>query len=163
LTTVPPTPDLPRAPAVTPGHSELFALRTADGAPVVRVSLDPSFNGLFVEWCGYSTSAQLRELHLQLIPLIKASGLSKVLGDNRRHVMMTQDDREWYIRDWLPAAIATGLRYAAGNYPEQHFPRSTIASIPPLAPAGIAIRQFETLDEARAWLAAQPSAFNESV
>lgn len=129
--------------------------------PICTVSYDPEIPCLVVRWRGYATSAQTRYIHECLIQLIKKHRVSKILGDDTALVSIAAIDQHWIIHDWMPRAMAAGLKSAASIKPCGYFGQASVNRILSLVPAGLAIRSFESLREGKAWLhsAYQPGTY----
>jgi hypothetical protein len=143
------------------GLRRVLAVESSDGRalaeslednPICTVSYDPSIPCLMVRWRSYATSAQLRYIHECLIQLIKKHRVSKILGDDSDLVSIASIDQHWIAREWMPRAIAAGLRTVASIKPRAYFGQTSIRNILSFVPAGLAIRSFESLREARDWL-----------
>lgn len=142
--------------------TELVRTESSDGArlvsnladnPICRVTLDASVPCIFVVWQRYATSAQLRFVHERLIELLRREHMSRILGDDSSLALIHVDDQVWLREDWMPRAAAAGLKVAASKSPSAFFGKQSVANVQSGAPAGIELRSFERLDEARAWLA----------
>jgi hypothetical protein len=142
---------LRRVLAVESGDGRALAENLEDN-PICTVSYDPSVPCLMVRWRSYATSAQLRYIHECLVRLIKKHRVSKILGDDSDLVSIASIDQHWIAREWMPRAIATGLRTVASIKPRAYFGQTSIKNILSFVPAGLAIRSFEGLREARDWL-----------
>lgn len=120
--------------------------------PVCRVTLDAGVPCIFVVWQRYATSAQLRFVHERLLELLRRENMTKILGDDSSLAVIHVDDQVWLREDWLPRAAAAGLKVAASKCPYAFFGKQSVAKVQSGAPAGITLRSFETLAEAKAWL-----------
>jgi hypothetical protein len=143
------------------GLRHILAAESSDGRalagnlednPICTVSYDPSIPALMVRWKSYATSAQLRYIHECLIRLIRKHRVSKILGDDSDLVSIAAVDQHWIAREWMPRAIAAGLRTVASIKPRAYFGRTSINNILSFLPDGLAIRSCESLREAREWL-----------
>jgi hypothetical protein len=109
-----------------------------------------------VVWKRYVTSTQLRYVHECLLRLLQVHRLSKVLGDDSALPVIHEDDRRWILEDWMPRAVALGLSAAASKASNAYFGRLAVADVQRNAPAGVQLRTFDDLEEARRWLSALP-------
>lgn len=141
---------------------ELVRTESSDGArlvsniednPVCRVSLDPSVPCIVVVWQRYATSAQLRFVHEHLLELLRREHLSKILGDDSSLAVIHVDDQVWLREQWMPRAAAAGLKTAASKIPYAFFGKQSVANVISGAPPGMTLRSFDTLVDARSWLA----------
>lgn len=145
--------------------TETVRAESSDGArlvsdlqnnPICRITLDPALHCVALEWGRYATSAQLRFVHECLLALLQREGLHKILGDDSALAVITVDDQAWLCEDWMPRAAVAGLKAGASKTPHAFFGKQSIANVQSGAPAGIALRSFDSLDEARAWLQSVP-------
>jgi hypothetical protein len=120
--------------------------------PICTVTRDDDVPCIFVNWKGYATSAQIRFVHECLVGLIGRHGVSKILGDDTALVSIDNEDQEWIIWDWIPRAIAAGLRVVASKKPNGFFGRMSVDRIQAVISPKLRIRSFDNLSDARAWL-----------
>lgn len=141
--------------------TELVRTESSDGArlasnlednPICRVTLDAAVPCIFVVWQRYATSAQLRFVHERLLELLHREHLTKILGDDSSLAVIHVDDQVWICEDWLPRAAAAGLKAAASKCPFAYFGKQSVANVQLGAPAGMAMRSFDSLAEAKTWL-----------
>jgi hypothetical protein len=148
------TSDLGRyADALEAESSESRALaRDLENNPICSLTIDYSVPCVCVTWKRYATSPQFRFIHESIIKLLAEHGLSKVIGDDTSLPTIHPQDQAWIISDWMPRAIAAGLRSAAGKLPALYFGKASVEQIRMSAPPGITIRHFRRMAEARAWI-----------
>ncbi|MBL8268025.1 hypothetical protein [Steroidobacter sp.] len=141
--------------------TETVRTESSDGArlvsdlknnPICRVTLDQAVPCISLTWGRYATSAQLRFVHECVLELLKREGLGKILGDDSALAVIPVDDQAWLCEDWMPRAAVAGLKAAASKSPQAFFGKQSVANVQSGAPPEIALRSFDTLDEARAWL-----------
>lgn len=142
--------------------TELVRTESSDGArlvsnlednPVCRVTVDSAVPCIFIVWQRYATSAQLRFVHEHMLELLRREQLSKILGDDTSLAVIHIDDQMWLREQWMPRAAAAGLKAAASKIPYAFFGKQSVANVQSGAPSGLNLRSFETLTEARSWLA----------
>jgi hypothetical protein len=107
---------------------------------------------LFVCWKSYATSAQLRFIHETLIHLIMKHRVDRILGDDTALPFISESDQDWIVRNWMPRAIAAGLKRAASKRPDRYFGQTSVGRVQSSAPSDLLLRSFESLDEAKNWL-----------
>ena len=141
--------------------TEAVRTESSDGArlvadladnPICRVTLDAGIPCVLLVWGSYATSAQLRFVYECALELLRRNALHKMLGDDSALPVIPVDDQVWLREDWMPRAIAAGLKVAASKCPNGFFGKQSVANVMSGAPPGIALRSFDTLDEARTWL-----------
>lgn len=143
--------------------TELVRTESSDGAklvsnlennPICRVTLDATVPCLYVVWHSYATSSQLRYVHERMLEILKQQHLTKILGDDTSLALIPANDQAWIREDWLPRAAAAGLKAAASKSPYAFFGKQSVANVQSGAPPGMALRSFNSLTEAKNWLAA---------
>jgi len=153
--------DQPAGENVFDGLQHMLAVESGDGRalsenlednPICSVSYDPSIPCLMVRWKSYATSSQIRYIHECLIRLIKEHRVSKILGDDSNLESIAAIDQQWIVRDWMPRAMAAGLKTAATIKPRAYFGQMSVNHILSFRPAGLTIQSFEGLREAKDWL-----------
>lgn len=120
--------------------------------PAGRLGLDDTIPALTVTWKGYARTQEVRELHERLLDLILAYRVSKVLADDTALPTVAADARRWIIDDWMPRAVAAGLRMAAAKRSDTHFGRIAVESLHSGAPSELKLECFDDLTKAREWL-----------
>lgn len=124
--------------------------------PICSVTLDETVPCIKVVWKQYATSTQLRFIHESLLHLIQKHRVNKILGDDTALPTIAAEDQAWIAYDWMPRAIAAGLRFAGSKNSESYFGRVSVNSIQLAVPKGVIIRSFETLEDAKRWLTGRP-------
>lgn len=94
----------------------------------------------------------LRQLTEWVLELLLRQRMSKILGDDSGLAVSHVDDQVWLREDWMPRAAAAGLKAAASKSPFNYFGKQSVAQVQSGSPAGLALRSFEDLAQARAWL-----------
>jgi hypothetical protein len=120
--------------------------------PICTVSYDPDVPCLVVRWKRYATSTQVRYIHECLIRLIKKHRVSKIFGNDTDLVNIAATDQHWIAQDWMPRAIAAGLKSAVSIKPRAYFGQTSVNRILSFLPAGLAIRSFDNFEEGKTWL-----------
>jgi hypothetical protein len=127
------------------------SLSDLENNPVCSVLLDSEVPCLTVVWKRQATSVQLRALHERLLELLRKHKIHKILGDDTALPLIEPEDQTWIVQDWLPRAVAAGLKLAANKSPEAYFGRLAVEAIK-ASQSLLAIRSFDHFDEARRWL-----------
>jgi len=120
--------------------------------PVCSVTFDENIPCIVVAWKQYATSTQLRYVHESLINLLEQHRVSKILGDDTALATIHNDDQSWIVGNWMPRAMASGLRAAASKSPSSYFGKVSVESVQSIAPPGVVLRSFADMAEARQWL-----------
>lgn len=120
--------------------------------PVCSVSLDRQLHCVCLVWRRYTTSVQLRFIYESVLDLIGQHSLRKMLGDDTDLPTLHDDDQEWIAGNWMPRALAAGLRFGAYKRAAALSGKVARDRILALAPAGLTLRAFADLEEAQNWL-----------
>lgn len=131
----------------------LILLSNPDDNPICSISFDQFLPGVVVVWKRYATSTQLRFIHEHILDLLKKYSAAKLLGDDIGLTTIHEEDHDWIVQDWMPRAIAAGLKAGASRHPESHFGKISVAALRSEAPDGLVIRAFDDMTAARRWLA----------
>ncbi len=127
------------------------SLSELENSPVCSVLLDSDVPCLTVVWKRQATSAQLRALLDRLLEYLCKYKVHKILGDDTALPSIEPEDQAWIARDWMPRAVAAGLKLAANKSPEAYFGRLAVETIK-ASQSVLAIRSFDHFDEARRFL-----------
>ena len=120
--------------------------------PICSMTFNAASHCIEVIWKMYATSLQLRFIHECLLDLIKTHRASRILGDDTALGIIHADDQAWIAADWLPRAIAAGLKAGASKAPATYFAEQSVRRIQASAPSGVRLGSFQNLSDARAWL-----------
>lgn len=145
--------ELREAVIAEPGDGEKLAADSRNN-PICSCDIDRSVACVVAVWHGYATSAQLRYLHEMWLQIIAETGIQKILGDDSELPMVSVEDQQWIAGDWMPRAMAAGLKAIANRVAQSHFGKISVEQIKRAKPEGLAIRSFDNLDSARTWLKA---------
>jgi hypothetical protein len=126
-------------------------LSDLEDSPVCSVLLDTDVPCLTVVWKRQASSEQLRGLLERLIEFLREHKINKILGDDTALPLIEPEDQAWIAHDWMPRAVAAGLKLAANKSPEAYFGRLAVETIK-ANQSLLAIRSFDHFDEARRWL-----------
>jgi SpoIIAA-like len=124
-----------------------------DRPGVATVVWEPRHRTVLVEWSG---SADADEFFALLDAEVKAlqehEGL-RILADCRRQGVLDPEAQDLADRDWLPRALAAGLRRFAVVLPTSRIAAINLEDrLSRLPGEKLEIRYFATVDEARRWL-----------
>ena len=121
--------------------------------PACSVTYDESLSCIFVVWKQVAPSGiQLRFVHECILNLLRKHGACKVLGDDTALITLQAEDRSWIIQDWMPRALAAGLKFAASKTPESYAGKALVRSVQAAFPAVLVTRTFDDVADARRWL-----------
>lgn len=120
--------------------------------PVCSVTLDHAAHLVLVRWRQYATHAQLCFVHESILQLVAKHRICKLLGDDTALPLVPSEDQSWIVENWMPRAIAAGLRFIANKTPNAYFGKLSIDAIRTMTPQGLEFRSFRSVTDARRWL-----------
>lgn len=132
--------------------SRLLSQSPADN-PICAIEPKPELGCITVIWRRYATSTQIRFVHEVVLSALEHHGFRKLFGDDRSLPTIHAEDQRWIAEDWMPRAVAAGLRKCAGVYAKAYFGRISTEQVRARAPAPLEIQMFHTPEQACAWLA----------
>jgi hypothetical protein len=127
-------------------------IENIEDTAICSIYIDKSIPCVTIVWKGYVTSPQLRSVHESLLNVIRMHKLRKILGDDSALPTVHEDDQRWIAKDWVPRAIAAGLRVGAAKSAASHFGRVSLGNLRTAVSAAMPIRCFDDLETARQWL-----------
>lgn len=120
---------------------------------VAKVAWDRERATVFVEWEGWANSTEFAALlDAGVVALQKHRG-SRWLADCRRQRVLNPTDTERADREWLPRAVAAGLRRFAVVLPASGLAAMDIKDREAMLSAVLEVGYFASVDEASEWLA----------
>ena len=134
-------------------------IQPADGvyfsAPgVATVRWDEEGQLVLVEWEGWADSGEFAVLLEAELRAIEQHRGSVLLADCRRQKVLHPNDQDRANREWLPRALAAGLKSFAVVVPASVVAEMNIRdSLEKASGAALKVAYFATVEEARAWLA----------
>ena len=118
-----------------------------------NVSYDAEVPCVIMTWKGYATSPEFRDANERVLGEFKARNGSKMLCDVTNFVLIGSDDQRWLYEDWIPRAMAAGMRTCALVMPVFYFNRVAIENVVQrLDRQTLAVQHFSDREAARAWL-----------
>jgi hypothetical protein len=125
---------------------------------VAVVTWDPTMQAVHTEaqsWADPSEMAAVLEAGLQGLT---EHGGSRWLADGRNMKAIKQSDQDWIVQEFLPRALAAGLRRVALVIPKNALAIRTVDQLMQRLPAAkVEVASFPTVDEARSWLTESPT------
>jgi hypothetical protein len=121
---------------------------------VASVRWDPAGSTVLVEWEGWASSAEFMALLDAEVRALTEHSCTQLLADCRRQKVLSPADQEWGDREWLPRAVAAGLKRFAIVLPISVLATMNLQERLRKVPETVLrVGYFNTLEEARAWLA----------
>lgn len=106
-----------------------------------------------LDWKGYATSEQFREIMNKGLELLISKRANRWLGDCTKFMTLQKADEEWSNTDWLARALQGGIKKMAIVLPEKLIQKNIVDRI--LDNNGdilITSQKFSSPEEALAWL-----------
>jgi stage II sporulation SpoAA-like protein len=121
---------------------------------VASVRWDHNADFVRVEWEGWANSDEFARLLQAEVTALKEHHGSRLLADCRRQKVINPADQERANQEWVPRALAAGLKRFAVVIPSSALAemnlRSALDKIPGTT---IEVGYFATVEEAEEWLA----------
>lgn len=107
-----------------------------------------------VEWEGWANSTEFAAMLDAGVRALKDDGGSRWLADCRLQKVLIPADQERAGREWLPRALAAGLKRFAVIMPTSGLARMNLKdSLDAVPSTRLEVGYFDTVDQAREWLA----------
>jgi hypothetical protein len=135
--------------AVSPLDGDLYF----NSPGVAKVAWDEERATVLVEWEGWADSAEFAAMLDSGVEALKKHRGSRWLADCRRQRVLNPADTERADREWLPRAVAAGLRRFAVVLPESGLAAMDIKDREATLSARLEVGYFASVDQAREWLA----------
>jgi hypothetical protein len=117
------------------------------------VRWDPAGKLVLVDWEGWADSEEFARLLDAEIRALTEHNASRILADCRRQRVLRLEDQERADREWLPRALAAGLKRFAIVLPTSVLAAMNVQDrLNKVPSAMLDIAYFEQIDKARAWL-----------
>jgi hypothetical protein len=121
---------------------------------VHNIYYDESIQAVVADWKGYATSAQFREGSELMLDYVTKHGCHKALNNVKELILISKEDQDWVNRTFIPKASGLGLKIVALVQPDSYFNKVAVESISyKIDKETIMVNFFETVDEAKRWLA----------
>jgi hypothetical protein len=124
-----------------------------DASGIATVRWDQSGKLVLVEWEGWANSAEFAALLDAEVRALTEHRGSRLLADCRRQKVLRPEDQDRADKEWLPRAIAAGLKRFAIVLPTSVLAAMNVQGRLSKVPSStLDIAYFEGVDEARTWL-----------
>jgi hypothetical protein len=124
----------------------------------ISMNADRENRWLYVDWKGFQDNRTVKSGCLKMLDLLKKTGYTKVLNDNRNVLGTWSDAAEWVGKDWFPMMEAAGLKHFAWIYSKSTFSQLSADKSVDSLRAGVTTRLFNDEAEAKEWLLSNQSA-----
>jgi hypothetical protein len=120
---------------------------------VASVRWDSAARLVLVEWEGWADSGEFKELLDAEIKALQEHRGSRLLADCRQQKVINPADQDQANREWLPRALAAGLKRFAVILPRSGLAemniRDALGKVPDTA---LQVAYFATVEEGKSWL-----------
>jgi SpoIIAA-like len=124
-----------------------------DNPGVASVRWDEDAQLVLVEWQGWANSSEFADLLEAEIHALREHKGSRILADCRRQKVVNPADQDRANEQWLPRALAAGLKRFAVVLPSSGLAAANLKERLGRVRAGtLEVAYFPTPEEARAWL-----------
>lgn len=124
---------------------------------VVSITWDPDCEAVLVVWQGAGVAADFKALLPAEIAALKRHGSSKLLVDCRLQGPLPREDQDWADAEWVPKAVAAGLRCFAVVLPDNREAAINLEDrLGRVKRPELQIAFFTSAPPARGWLGATP-------
>lgn len=103
-------------------------------------------------WTGHQNFRSVQNGGLQMIALLKSSGLKKVLNDNREVLGNWSEASDWAGKVWFPMMIEAGLQDFAWIFSPSIFAQLAAQKSFDVSDGKANVRFFYDMEEAKRWL-----------
>lgn len=109
---------------------------------------------VLVEWEGWANSTEFAAMLEAGVRALTDHRGSRWLADCRRQKVLRLADQDWADREWLPKALAAGLKKFAVVLPDSGLAGMNLKErLARVADAKLGVGYFATVEQAREWLA----------
>ena len=121
--------------------------------PYVLVRWDGGGPWVYVVWRGWANSDEYRATQEMIILALRENRASRNLIDSTDSRVVSEEDQQWLVADWMPRAEAAGRRWTAIVLPKSALGRTIAENIDRHPRSSwIKIEHFKTAEQAAAWL-----------
>ena len=105
-----------------------------------------------VNWTGYQHLESVQNGGLRMLEVLRSSGLTKVLNDNREVLGNWSEASDWAGKVWFPMMIEAGLRDFAWVFSPSIFAQLAAQKSVDVSDGKANVRFFHDMEEAKRWL-----------
>ncbi len=118
----------------------------------ISISINKEKKFLYVNWLGFQNNESVRQGCLKMLDMLKKTGLTKVLNDNRSVLGTWSDAAEWVGKEWFPMMEAAGLKHFAWIYSNSTFSQLSAHKSVDILQGKVVTRLFNDGNEGEDWL-----------
>lgn len=105
-----------------------------------------------VNWTGYQNFESVQNGGLQMLDVLRSSGLKQVLNDNREVLGNWSEASDWAGKVWFPMMIEAGLKDFAWVFSPSIFAQLAAQKSVDVSDGKANVRFFHSIEEAKCWL-----------
>ena len=125
---------------------------------VAVVTWDATLRAVHIEAQGWANTTEGRAVLDAAIRALTEHNGSRFLYDGLNMKVIKQEDQDWIAQDWMPRALAAGLRHTAMVVPKSGLAMMNVDDIAASVPDNESdVRYFSSVAKARQWLAGSPA------
>ena len=126
--------------------------------PWVSIRWDDFHHCVHTEWKAFANSAEFRAALMRALDVIGDHEAVGYVSDTRKIKVIVHKDQAWADEVWIPLLIAAGVKRFALVTAMSGLGKANVEDIIKLVDnRGLLMKGFDSLDEARNWLAAAKS------
>ncbi|WP_461489473.1 hypothetical protein [Pontibacter sp. HJ8] len=119
----------------------------------VYVTLQQKQDYIEAKWSGHITANDVVCAAQAYLELLRSSGCPKLMNDKSDITGDWQEANDWIQFEWMPKAVAAGLRYMAHVYSHNMFSRLSARDLLTRLTPELCMQNFNEREEAEIWLA----------
>lgn len=132
--------------------AKVAELTSATGKIFLTVEYDAANNWIYNNWTGYVSPENVMQGSLAVLEAFRKYKSLCGLNDNRELVGRWDESVDWIEKEWMPKAIAAGLRYFAHVANQESFGAASAADMLSRVHGLFQMRIFNDLESAKSWL-----------
>lgn len=132
--------------------AKVAELTSATGKVFLTVEYDEASNLIYNNWVGYVSPENVKLGSMAVLEAFQTYKTPYGLNDNRLLVGRWDDSVSWIEKEWMPKAIAAGLRYYAHIANHESFAAASAADMLQRAHGLFQMHIFDDMESAKRWL-----------
>ncbi|WP_266202680.1 hypothetical protein [Pontibacter kalidii] len=132
--------------------TKVAELTSTTGKVFLTVAYDAANNWIYNNWVGYVSPENVKQGSLAVLEAFQTYNSPYGLNDNRELVGRWDEAVDWIEKEWMPKAIAAGLRYYAHIANQESFAAASAADMLSRTHGRFEMRIFEDPGSAKVWL-----------
>lgn len=135
-------------------------LKSATGKTFLTIHFDEQNHWVYNDWCGYVSPENVEQGSLAVLETLEKYQAISGLNDNRHLVGRWDQSVDWIEQEWMPRAVAAGLRYFAHVVDKDAFAAASSADMLNRSKGKFHMRIFQDIQSAKEWLIARQDEAN---